>query len=291
MTTSVRNNCVLVKVSIGKQSAYMTDKSLTKEIEDRFSTSGRGKVVKRLFKDNKSFAAVQAAYNKVYTEYTKNSLPWNEAFRVIKASEFTKFVNEIDDLASKAKAVLDKFVENYNDHVLNDQVASNGMTKMEDYPSKDELAESFYVKWSFSNIPDAEDFRVIEGLDPQEVDALVQKAVEAEKENMQVPVKESWNRLYKVTSHLKERLNEYKGTEGERLHKSLLTNVQECVDVLRRLNITEDSNLTAVMDELESNVLSSTQIDRLKIIEDERKETVSKVDDILNKMSVFSAKE
>jgi len=291
MTTSIRNNCVLVKVSIGKHSAYITDKEITKQVEDQFSTHGRGKFVKRKFKDNKLFSNVQSAYNRVYSDYIEKSLPWNEAFRVIKAKEFTTFVQEVDTAADKAKKLLVDFAEDLDNHVARDIQQSNGLTKLGDYPTKEELLDSFYVKWSFNNIPDTEDFRVIEGLEQEEIDSLVKMAVEAEKDNLQVPVKESWSRLFKVVSHMKERLNEYKGTEGERLHKSLLTNVSDCIKVLRKLNVTEDTNLNAVMDELEGDVLSSTEIDRLKILENERKDTANKAEEILRKMSVFSNQE
>lgn len=291
MSNSIKNHCILVKVSIGKQSAYVTDQDISDSVEKQYQTHGRLRSVKRLFKDCKEFKDVQAAYAAVYQHYVSRTLPWNEAYRVLPSKEFTKFVNKMDDMARDAQNKLDKFANNLSQHIADDLTKCGGLTKAEEYPTDSQLRDNFYVKWNFSSISDSNDFRVIEGLDEQEIETLVNKAKDSERSNLMAPVKESWNRLYKVTAHLRDRLQEYQGAEGERLHKSLVGNIQDCVSVLRTLNITNDSNLEAVMDELENNVLPDADIDRLKVLKTERDKTVQAVNAIMDKMAIFKDKE
>ena len=74
--------------------------------------------------------------------------------------------------------------------------------------------------------------------------------------------------------------------EKDRLHKSIVTNVTETVDVLRRLNITGDQALDDVLNEIQSE-LDSVDIEKFKAFKDERQQTVSKMNEIMSRMGFF----
>ena len=74
--------------------------------------------------------------------------------------------------------------------------------------------------------------------------------------------------------------------EKDRLHKSIVTNVTETVDVLRRLNITGDQALDDVLNEIQSE-LDSVDIEKFKAFRDERQQTVAKMNEIMSRMGFF----
>ena len=287
---SIKNTCVRVKLSLGKQSAYITDKNITASVESNFATHGRGKWTKRMFKDCVPFNKLQSSSTAISQMFNKETLPWDDAWRVTKAANVMELAKKIEAANNRLKDDLTKFKANYHNYVAEDIAASKGMMKQDDYPDINEIEEKFYVKFKISPMPGAEDFRITEGLEQEEVDQLIEKAKADEREMLNRALQEPRQRLYKVVQHMKDRLTEYQGKEGDRLHKSVIENVRDCIETLRKLNINDDADLDNIMDELESSVLEDANIDRLKVIENERKETVSKIDTIMDKMSFFGGK-
>lgn len=287
MSTSLKNRAVRIKVVVGKPTGYVRDEELNDAVEKDYNTSNRSILHKRIFKKSRKFREVQSAYTNLYSYYKNNSLPWEDGARVIPSSDVLKVAAKIDQMKIDANAKLEGFLNNYHDEVQKDMQEANGMMRADDYLSPEELREKYKVEVKFMPIADHDDFRVVEGLEDSDVDKLVEDAKENLKQQQEQMARDTWNRLYKVVSHMKNRLSEYKGEENERLHKSLLTNITETIDILGGLNkVIGDSSLDQVMNELSRDVCP-TDIEALKALPAKRKETINKVDEILNKMRFF----
>jgi len=285
---SIKNKAVRVRVTVGKQSGYVRDDSMNRDLEGTYGASGRSVVHKKLFKTSKLFKEVQSAYTTLYNHYKDNSLPWEPGARVIPSTRVLDFANEISQLKMKAEAKLEQFIGNYSAEVAHDITESKGMMKQDDYPSTDELRHKFHVSAKFMPISDADDFRVVEGLDESDVENLVSEAREEIKAQQVEAAKEAWSKLYKVVSHMKDRVSSYGTQEKDRLHKSLITNIDDTITVLRKLNdVIGDTALSDVMDELERDVTGNADIDKLKAFKATRTETLNKVDEIMSKMKFF----
>jgi hypothetical protein len=288
MSTSIKNKAVRVRVTVGKQSGYVRDDLMNRDLEGSYGAHGRSVVHKKLFKTSKLFKEVQSSYTSLYNHYKENSLPWEAGARVIPSARVLDFANEIGQLKSKAEEKLEQFITNYANEVQHDLSESNGMMKQEDYPSPDELRNKFHVTARFMPISDADDFRVVEGLDDSDVENLVEQAKQEIASQQVEAAKEAWGKLYKVVAHMKDRVSEYGNQEKDRLHKSLLTNINDTITVLRKLNdVIGDDALTNVMDELERDVTGNADIEKLKAFKATRTETVNKVDEIMSKMKFF----
>jgi vacuolar-type H+-ATPase subunit H len=285
--TSIKNTCVLVKVSIGRQGYYVNDKQITNKVEAEFSTHGRGQWKKRIFKDCPAFKALMSATTDISTELRNRTLAWDDSYRVCKSAELLPLMADIGDRIRKMDDLANKFVENYHDYVQQDIASSNGMMRPEDYPDSNEIKDKFYAKFKISPIPDSDDFRVMEGIPEEEADKLMEQVREDERNRVANAMTEAHKRLYTAVEHMHNRLAEYTGAKGEKLHKSVVNNVKDCVETLRKLNLNGDAELNSMLDQIENKVLPDADIERIKVVPHERQEVVNKVSDIMRKMRFF----
>jgi hypothetical protein len=97
------------------------------------------------------------------------------------------------------------------------------------------------------------------------------------------------NRIVDSMSHMKTRLDEYTklkevGDKSPRLHKTIVENVRELVQILPFLNITDDPKIEMLRQQMESE-LAGFDIETLKENKNEREDAIKKADDILNNIS------
>lgn len=283
---SIKNSCVLVRCTVGKQSSSVRDDGLGYGIDAAHHSDRRTLVHKKIFKNSQRFKKVQSAYTGVYQYYVNNSLPWDNGSRIIPSHRVVDFMGEINQKKVTAQTALDEFINNYHQEVAEDMASAGNLLQSNDYPTPEQVRSRFYTGVSLSPVPGADDFRVIEGLDEADVENLISDARNEEQKRCEDAVKECWHRLYKVVNHMCDRLSEYGKGEKDRLHKSIVTNVTETVDVLRRLNITGDQALDDVLNEIQSE-LDSVDIEKFKAFKDEREQTVSKMNEIMSRMGFF----
>ncbi len=101
-------------------------------------------------------------------------------------------------------------------------------------------------------------------------------------ERLNHAMRDVWQRLYECLTHMSERLSS--DDEGKRkvFHGTILTNAHELVNLLSRLNITNDPQLEQARRELNA-ALTNTDLDTLKESDYIRENVKAKVDDILKR--------
>jgi hypothetical protein len=101
-------------------------------------------------------------------------------------------------------------------------------------------------------------------------------------------MKEPWDKLHKMLTHMSEKLTEEEVDNDadektkKRYHDTLITNAQDLCGLLSHLNITKDPKLEEARRELETTMLG-IDIDTIKEHASVRSNVKSKVDAILNK--------
>jgi len=162
-----------------------------------------------------------------------------------------------------------------------------GLFRDTDYPSSDELR----AKFSFETkvMPsDAGDFRVTLGDEEKEhIKRQITAAVEA---SLQVGSRELWFRLYEAVQHMADRLSAYKVTDQGVEHPfrdTVVTNLVKLVDVLPKLNVTNDPEL----DRLAGQVRNSLLIDpkELRQCDSKRAEIAKAAAEIAQHMAGYMA--
>jgi len=96
-------------------------------------------------------------------------------------------------------------------------------------------------------------------------------------------MQEAWTRMREKLEHLRDKVTDGdEDSKKKRLHATLLVNIEDTVNILRGLNLTNDPELDKAGDEVMA-LVRRLDLDDLKKDVDARQDTQRKVDEILAK--------
>lgn len=274
---SINEKAMLVYLNISFWTARKYDKKISQEIESQYNADEAGRYNKILIA-KEHLANIQKIISGARTFHYDNTLPWTDnGGRLLPSANYFNYVKSIQGFKDDFEREVNNFLRIYPD--LKDEAKGrlNGMFDEEDYPEENLLEEKFAFKTSVLPMPAADDFRV--NLMENEVESIrssIQEQVEASTESA---MNDLWHRLFKVVSHMVERLidpdNKFKNT--------LVTNIEELCDLLPKLNITDDPKLNKAVKEIKAKL---TNNDSQTLREDlvARTKTAVEAQKIMNKM-------
>jgi hypothetical protein len=296
--SSLSSKAMLCTVSISAWSGYKFDREASEEIaEIHGADKDSGRFNKRLV-PRKELEEITKLTGRIRRDHEFVTLPWSDnGFRVLPAAAYMDHTETMRGHIAEFKAVVSRLETRFED-LVRSQSRLGTLFKVEDYPGmRDEngnlrftFPNEFRDKFSFETkvlpLPDAEDFRVSMG--DQDRDRIKRQIADSIQASLRVGTRELWQRLYKVVSHLSQRMNEYNAAEDgqkPRLYDSMITNIVEIVDVLPKLNIAGDSEL----DRMASEVRSALIVDPKELRKSEavRSDTAKAAVDIAQRMAAY----
>jgi hypothetical protein len=296
--TSLSSKAMLCTVSIGAWSGYKFDREASEEIaEIHGAEKDSGRFNKRLV-PRKELEEVTKLIGRIRRDHEFVTLPWSDnGFRVLPAEAYMDHTATMRGHAAEFNAVVSRLEGRFED-LVRSQCRLGTLFKVEDYPGmRDEngilrftfpaeLRERFSFETKVLPLPDAEDFRVSMG--DQDRDRIKRQIADSIQASLRVGTRELWQRLYKVVSHMSQRMTEYNGAEDgqkPRLYDSMITNIVEIVDVLPKLNIAGDTEL----DRMASEVRKTLVVDPKELRKSEtiRSDTAKAAVDIAQRMAAY----
>jgi hypothetical protein len=288
----LNEKALTVNLKISCWTARKYDQAVSKEVEQQHEAQGDAGRYNKLLVDKGSIREIQQVVNKMRTFHHTNTLPWGDnGDRLLPSENYFAYIAEVNKLKGEFDKAVQKFVMNYPDLVNRAASRLGTMFRESDYPSAREIGDKFGVKPTI--LPVAEmDFRV--NLSDNEIEQLKSAAQIEIQERLNTAVKDSWRRIKEQLVHMKERLTEQierTDKEGNKyitdgiLRDSLFKNLESLVDLLPRLNITNDPNITAICDEMRE--LVAIDPEDVRNSQTVRANTAQQVDDIMSKFSSF----
>jgi cell division FtsZ-interacting protein ZapD len=129
-------------------------------------------------------------------------------------------------------------------------------------------------------VPTAGDFRI--DINEQAKAELAQQYAEHFNQRLDGAMRDIWGRLHDCLTHMSDRLTDSQDGKRRIFHDTMLTNASNLVELLGRLNVTNDAKLEEARKQLHE-AICTTDIDDLKEHEEVRTEVKSQVDSILAK--------
>lgn len=285
-------------VSISAWSGYKYDREVSEQIaEIHRAEKDSGRFNKRLV-PRKELEEITKLIGRIRRDHEFVTLPWSDnGYRVLPAAAYMDHTATMRGHATEFKATISRLEARFEE-LVNSQSRLGTLFKVEDYPGMrdeggklrfafpNELRERFSFETKVLPLPDAEDFRVSLGdQDRKRIKRQITESIEA---SLRVGTRELWQRLYKVVSHMSQRMTEYNAAaEGEkpRLYDSMVTNIVEIVDVLPKLNIAEDTELDRMAAEVRRSLVVDPQ--ELRKSETVRSDTAKAAVDIVQRMAAY----
>jgi hypothetical protein len=279
---------MVVSLSIGQWAARKYDKKVTDEVTTQHQASPDAVRVNKQLAAKEHLEPFQKVISKLKAFHYAHSIPWgDDGSRLITPKIFEEYANKIDKFKAEYLGLVPDLISNIEAIKTQARIDLNGMYNEADYPSKSELEEKFYVKVNFMPVPENE-WRC--NLSDTEK-AFLSKQFEAEiNSRLAAGVKHLWERIADQLAKMKDRLTtiEKDKKTGQdkpaKFHDSLFNNLKELIEVLPKLNVTDDPAITQACAEL-----SKLMVDPQKVRENQsvRAQKADQVNDMLNKFNSF----
>ena len=286
---SISSSSMLVDLSIHSWTGIKIDRDTTQMVDTvNSTTTNAGKYSKNLFAGTKDLHEIAKFESRIRAWNISQTLPWSDkGQRMLPSSKFFDYKKGLTQYESMRKAMIEKFLTNYDALINQAEQALGGLFRREDYPDKAQVAKQFEFSYSFLPVPVSGDFRVDIGNEAiVELHAQFDKSVNDRVQTAMADV--TW-RLEDCLKRMSERLSDKEtGDSAESKKKifrdTLVTNAQELCEDLKHLNITKNPQIEEARKQL-SSAVNGISAEALRDSESARQEVKAQVDDILSKFN------
>lgn len=286
---SLSSRAMLCSLSISMWSARKHDPDASEEIAARHGAQSDAGRYHKVLLPKQALAEIQNIVSEARQEHYFITLPWDDnGYRVLPAAAYIDHVDKMRSLSNRFTAAVDGLSRQFL--ILIDQAKTRlgGLFRERDYPTPDELRAKFSFETKVMPLPEAGDFRV--ALGDEEKDRIKRQITAAVEASLKVGSRELWFRLYEAVQHMADRLTAYKVTGNGVEHPfrdTVVTNLVKLVDVLPKLNITNDPELERLANRVRTSLLVDPK--ELRTSESVRSETAKAAADIAQHMAGYMA--
>jgi hypothetical protein len=285
-SVALNQRALLCGLKIGQWSPNKKDKEVGREVASQKGVHGitadkAGKYVTRLIPDSDKLTRVSEIARAAREAYYQKSLPWSqEGQRIVSAELWLNLNIELLKLKGDFEKAVQEFINEFPTLQAQAQQTLGQLYRVEHYPSQTELLEKFTWEVSVLPVPVGGDFRVDLGETTTE---LYKARIQAETEQaVKKAMQDAWKRLREPVQAMAERLG-----QPDAVFKNTLTlNVEEAVNNLAALNLTDDPAFSGIITEVKDKLTGFTP-DQLRTDKATRAEVAKDAKSLLDAMSAY----
>jgi hypothetical protein len=236
-----------------------------------------GNYQKKLLPGAKELTAIVNVAQNIRQFLDRQTLPWYaDGTRILSSMYYLEFTQQFSKRKQEYDEAVNEFLNKYDSLKLDAQRRLGDLFNDWEYPSVETLRHSFACEINYLPVPDVTDFRVeLSEIEKQRfIDTMHQVETDAKAE--------VYNRLKEVISKAASKLSEPDAI----FRDSLINNINEMLNLVPALNVTEDQDLNRIRDEIYSftSTISPDVCRDVKIV---RETTAKQLSEIVDKMSGF----
>lgn len=247
------SKAMLVSLTINKPSGTKKDNDASKEnAASHHADEEWSSVNKRLWSKEamQLFTKPAGAARKTLEVQTA---PWSKAGRILTAVNYEKVSEEMQQHEAAFWEGVEAFLSHVEEHMEEARQKAGTLYDDQDYEvDMEELRGKFGFEALFLPLPSENDFRV--NLSQVELDRIKEQLTNSMDASYSHAIKEPWQRLYKVTRIMAERLQAFDSKETKTIRSAIIDNVQELTDILPALNLADDPELLKMAQEAQERL-------------------------------------
>lgn len=207
-----------------------------------------------------SLKAVHRAIDAARGDHYKLTLPWSihsgadttrrQGPRLLANSSYFDYCAKMGEHRRNVTEALDVFCADYDECKRKAEENLGGLFDPNQYPPASEIRKQFGIDFDFEPLPDDSTLRS-STLDKQQAEKLAKLVNERTKQMLGNAMRDVWNRVYDVVSHMSDRL----GDPNKTFHNTLITNAADLAELLKHTNFTNDPRLDELRRDLEGRML------------------------------------
>lgn len=291
---SIVNECMIANLSIGMWAAQKLDKEASRKVtEDAGAVADAGNFNKHLVSKDALKPIISAA-NAIRTHFYTYTLPWKDnGDRLLTRKGYMKFIDEHEDLIRSFNSAVEDFLTRvYPEARARAEFRMGDLFDPNDYPPVYALRHRFYARMEIDAVVEAGDFRV--EMDEDHLDRIRGDMERAMTSRLGAAMGDVWERLRDTLQHLHNKLKVDDQGNKEVFRDSTVTNLEEIVELLPSLNITNDPNLERIRADIEASIIGYTpkQLRKSEEVRASVSEDAQRIlEDLSGFMTMFKGKE
>ena len=280
---TLASSAMLVELNISNWSGRKKDNRASADVTSQnYAATGVANVNKKLLADNADLKAIQTHVTAMRNMHAAMTMPWsNSGLRLLPTAQYFKYTGAMSDMENKFWGLVNAFLINYHDAVIDVQMLLGDLFSRDDYPTAEELQRKYRVHINYMPLPDAGDFRV--DISNEALREVKEQYADFYTTQYNTAMNDVWTRLHKALTNMSERLD-YGSKEDKKVFRdSLVGNVNDMVELLRVCNVTSSPQMAQMADKLEEAMAGVTP-DGLREDVTFRAETKRAVDDAIKSL-------
>ena len=244
---SIASSAVLIDLSISCWTGRKLDKRASNDVTAQNNAAkGVANVHKKLLGDCAELDAVQKFAANARNAHYAMTMPWSDlGMRLCPTTKYIDtngYERTMTGLQTEFFRLTEAFLSAYDWEIQNAQLKLGSLFNAEEYPARGELASKFKFRFVAIPLPDAGDWRLDIG--NEAADSMREQYEKFYGEQLNKAMADVWERAHDALSKMSERLD-YASAETKKVFRdSLVTNVQDIVDLLGTMNVTGDPAMT-----------------------------------------------
>ena len=240
---SIASSAVLIDLSISCWTGRKLDKRASNDVTAQNNAAkGVANVHKKLLGDCAELDAVQKFAANARNAHYAMTMPWSDlGMRLCPTNKYIDqngYERTMTGLQTEFFRLTEAFLNAYECEIQNSQLKLGSLFNAEEYPSRESIASKFKFRFVAIPLPDAGDWRLDIG---NEAAATMREQYEKfYGEQLTKAMNDVWERAHEALTKMSERLDYADDTTKKVFRDTLVTNVQEIVDLLGSMNITDD---------------------------------------------------
>ena len=271
---AVKRQIMLVKLVMKEPKMSAIDPIMGKELARKYKGDPKMFKGQRILYPPEAVRAIKAIHTKIRNTHYEMTVTWGErGWQALPTSLYEQYREIMDPLIMEAQALHKEWCKPSNVKKVIDQAESllGDRFDASDYPSPERMLECFELDIVPAKVPDSSDFRI--DLPARLLDEARDKIDKNADNSIHEMHRAIWEDAYKKLNHLVDafkkelHLNEVGRGRGDKgFHQSTLDKVTALPDLLDRLNVMNDSQLTELAQEMR---LSLSNMDAKSIKEND----------------------
>ena len=286
-TTNIQNvkkKVMLASLNISAWTGRAFDNKATGTVERSFASQKIGRFNKDLMPGKpESFDNILKAGTRIRKDFSTYTLAYQQdGVRLMPALIYLEYSKKIRDEQKEYEGLVEQFISEYEDIKRDSKSKLGDLYNEFDYPNVPNLRNKFGINFWVLPFPDAEDFGVELPAaelfeEKKKINSRMQNAIDFAHEDLST-------RLYEATLKLAQRAS----SDGK-FHSSALENLREIIQLLPKLNFSDDERLTELANQA-SRDLTVFDVDLLRSTPSVRREVADRATDIALEMSKYMGK-
>lgn len=270
---SLKDSALLVKLTRRAFNPKIRDVAATAKVNEMYQSADGADVYKNLFKKSKVISNIRSKSTDQYQFHMRWTLPWLDGGTRLLVS---KFYDDYIDGMGRRKADMESLLaaitpEEYDAIVKSDMADLAGLANASDYPTLSDLKSSFGSDIRLFPVPDSNDFRVqVSQQHKDQLDKMVEETGSLARDDLHKRVEKCLGRIVEQCSK-----------ENPRIFDSMLESTIELSEVMKILNVHNDTEINSLSEELYKLGVSVNTF-QLRTSENARKELASRASKLIS---------